>query len=80
MTQEFKYLFTSLKVGSVTIKNRVVSSAHSSQTGELHDNYALTGERNARYHAENAKGGAGLIIMESQMHKIIYYPTFFSRV
>ncbi|MBI4596234.1 MAG: FAD-dependent oxidoreductase, partial [Candidatus Tectomicrobia bacterium] len=31
------------------------------------DNGALTSERNAYYHAERAKGGAGLIIMEYQM-------------
>jgi mycofactocin system FadH/OYE family oxidoreductase 2 len=67
MAQEFKYLFTPLQIGRVTIRNRIVQTAHAKQYGDFFDNYALPSERDARYYAERAKGGTGLVIMEEQM-------------
>ena len=55
-----KYLWSPLQLGPVTVKNRVVFSAHLT-------NYAEDGrpsEQHAAYYAERAKGGAGLIITE----------------
>ncbi len=62
-THRFKYLFFPLKVGSVLIPNRIVSTAHLTLLAE--DN--MLGERLAYYYAEKAKGGVGLIITEEQM-------------
>jgi mycofactocin system FadH/OYE family oxidoreductase 2 len=67
MAPEFKYLFTPLQIGPVTIRNRIVQTAHAKQYEDFFDNYCLTSERNAWYYAERAKGGAGLLIMEEQM-------------
>ena len=57
---EFKYLFTPLKIGSVTVRNRIFMSAHSKQYGE--DN--MMGRRHAFYYAERAKGGIGLVVCD----------------
>lgn len=57
---QYKYLFSPLKLGPVTVKNRVVFSAHL-------NNYAEDGhpsEQHAAYYAARAVGGAGLIITE----------------
>jgi 2,4-dienoyl-CoA reductase-like NADH-dependent reductase (Old Yellow Enzyme family) len=51
--QELKTLFSPIKVGSVTLPNRIV------MTGAIH---RLTGERLVQYFATRAKGGAGMII------------------
>ena len=53
-------LWTPLQLGPVTVRNRIVFSAHLT-------NYALDGlptEQHAAYYAERAAGGAGLIITE----------------
>ena len=60
MTQRFQYLFSPLKIGSVTVRNRIVCPAHVTAMNENH----LPTERMAYYNAEKAKGGAGLIITE----------------
>ncbi|MBI2846939.1 MAG: FAD-dependent oxidoreductase [Chloroflexi bacterium] len=66
MTQEkgssqFKYLFTPLKVGPITVRNRVVNPGHTLRYGEN----GLPSEKHLYYYIERAKGGAGLQIMES---------------
>jgi 2,4-dienoyl-CoA reductase (NADPH2) len=56
----YRYLFTPLRVGPLTLRNRVVFSAHLT-------NYAEDGmpsEQHAAYYARRAAGGAGLIITE----------------
>ncbi|MBI3977546.1 MAG: FAD-dependent oxidoreductase, partial [Chloroflexi bacterium] len=53
----FKHLFTPIQVGHVTIRNRIVSTPHATRFGS--DGYIT--ERYIRYHAEKAKGGAGLV-------------------
>lgn len=58
----YRLLFTPLRVGPVTVPNRVVFSAHLT-------NYAREnrpGERLIAYYRERARGGAGLIITEEQ--------------
>ena len=62
MTGQFKYLFTPLKIGQVTVPNRISFSAHMT-------NFGLNGlptERHLYYWTERAKGGTGLIITEEQ--------------
>jgi mycofactocin system FadH/OYE family oxidoreductase 2 len=55
-----RYLWTPLQVGPVTVRNRIVFSAHLT-------NYARDGmptEQHAAYYAARAAGGAGLIVTE----------------
>ena len=57
-----RLLFTPFKIGGITVKNRIVFSAHLT-------NYAedfLPSERHIHYYRERARGGAGLIITEEQ--------------
>ena len=59
-TSRYRYLFTPLRIGPLTVRNRVVFSAHLT-------NYAQDGlpsEQHAAYYAARAAGGAGLIITE----------------
>ncbi|OZM71662.1 mycofactocin system FadH/OYE family oxidoreductase 2 [Amycolatopsis antarctica] len=56
----YKYLFTPMRIGPLTLRNRIVFSAHLT-------NYAENGlptEQHAGYYAARAAGGAGLIITE----------------
>ena len=61
MTQEFKYLFSPLKIGSVTVRNRIATIGHQTFMGTSE---GMATEQLARYHAERAKGGVGLIDVE----------------
>ncbi|MHB1394483.1 MAG: oxidoreductase [Clostridia bacterium] len=58
----FKHLFTPFKMGSVEIKNRFVFLPH----WPSFSRDGLPTETTMRYYAERAKGGAGLVIIESQ--------------
>jgi mycofactocin system FadH/OYE family oxidoreductase 2 len=62
MMGQFKYLFSPLKIGQVTVPNRISFSAHLTNFAE----HGLPTERHVYYLAERAKGGAGLIITEEQ--------------
>ena len=56
----YRHLFSPLRLGPVTVRNRIVFSAHLT-------NYAADGmptEQHAAYYAARAAGGAGLIITE----------------
>ena len=56
----YRYLWSPLDVGPVTVRNRIVFSAHLT-------NYARDGlptEQHAAYYAARAAGGSGLIITE----------------
>lgn len=61
MNSQFQYLFTPLKIGEVTLRNRIFSPPHGTVFAEPN---SLPNERLAYYHAERAKGGVGLIITE----------------
>ncbi|MEN6461742.1 MAG: mycofactocin system FadH/OYE family oxidoreductase 2 [Syntrophomonas sp.] len=62
MNPEFSHLFSPVRIGPVTIKNRIVFSAHLTNFAENH----LPSERHAYYYGERAWGGTGLIITEEQ--------------
>jgi mycofactocin system FadH/OYE family oxidoreductase 2 len=62
MYGQFKFLFSPLRIGKVTVPNRISFSAHLTNLAENN----LPSERQAYYLAERAKGGAGLIITEEQ--------------
>ena len=56
----YRHLFTPLRLGPVTVANRIVFAAHLT-------NYATDGiptEQHAAYYAARAAGGAGLVITE----------------
>ncbi len=60
MSGPSRLLFTPLKVGNITVQNRIVFSAHLT-------NYAvdyMPSDRHAYYYRERARGGVGLIITE----------------
>jgi dimethylglycine catabolism A len=58
MTQ-FKYLFSPVQVGHISLRNRIVSTAHAPALSEN----GLPGQRERLYFAEKAKGGAGLVMI-----------------
>jgi mycofactocin system FadH/OYE family oxidoreductase 2 len=62
MTTQFPLLFSPLKIGAVTVPNRISFSAHLTNFAES----GLPSERHAFYLAARARGGAGLIISEEQ--------------
>ena len=59
MSVQFPNLFSPIKIGSKTVKNRIVSTGH--QTGYAADN--MITDRYIAYHRERAKGGAGLMLI-----------------
>ena len=66
-TQQFSHLFTPLRIGSVTVPNRLLATAHWIKMAEVdpqgyHEWFQL-GDRAKHYYAERAKGGWGLIII-----------------
>lgn len=61
MSVQFPNLFSPIKIGSMTVKNRIVSPGHLT-------NYPVNNmitDKLIAYHQERAKGGVGLIITES---------------
>ncbi len=60
-TGQFTYLFSPIKIGSKTVKNRIVISSHEKLYGTTEKLYT---DRHAAYYEERAKGGAGFIITE----------------
>jgi mycofactocin system FadH/OYE family oxidoreductase 2 len=59
---QFPYLFSPLRVGSVTVPNRIVFSAHLTNLAQAN----RPGPDLVAYYEERARGGAGLIITEEQ--------------
>ena len=62
MAQMFKYLFSPLAIGRITVPNRISFSAHLTNFAEE----GLPSERHVFYYAARARGGTGLIITEEQ--------------
>ena len=56
----YRYLFSPLRIGPVTVRNRVIFSAHLTNYAED----GLATEQHAAYYEARAAGGAGLIITE----------------
>src|SRR6266545_2681662 len=59
MAQEFKYLFTPIRVGPVTLKNRIFSTGHAEALAED----GKPKGRFRRYHEAKARGGCALTIV-----------------
>jgi dimethylglycine catabolism A len=59
MAYEFRYLFTPIRVGSLALKNRIVSTAHAEAMAED----GKPGPRLRVYHEAKARGGAALTII-----------------
>ena len=53
-------LFSPIRIGRLTVPNRIVFPAHFTGFGKAHH----PTERHARYYAERARGGVGLIVTE----------------
>ena len=60
MSEPFPRLFSSLAVGRLRLRNRIVHAPHGTCLAEQN----LPSERHARYYAERARGGAALIVLE----------------
>lgn len=74
MSNDFPSLFTPGKIGSVNLKNRIIFGPHGTTMGY---NGKVTDDLIA-YHEARAKGGAGLIILESAtVHETYAYPSQF---
>jgi mycofactocin system FadH/OYE family oxidoreductase 2 len=54
----YPHLFSPLRIGSVTVKNRIMQTAHV----KLFAHDAVDSQRNVDYQTARAKGGAGLLI------------------
>jgi mycofactocin system FadH/OYE family oxidoreductase 2 len=61
MSEAFPHLFSPLRVGRLRLRNRIVHAPHGTCLAEQN----LPSERQARYYAERARGGTGLIVMEA---------------
>ncbi len=65
MPEQFPNLFSPIQVGSVTLRNRLMTASHSHDLWgydpEGYHRWNLLGSRAMHYHAERAKGGFGLI-------------------
>src|SRR5262245_47906547 len=57
-TPVFKHLFTPLPLRHITVKNRIVSSAHADSLAED----GMPTEKARRYYEEKAKGGVGVLM------------------
>lgn len=58
-SSRYPHLFSPLKIGSITVRNRLMQTAHAKG---FHAADGLTNNRDIYYHAERAKGGIGLIV------------------
>ena len=61
MPQPFPHLFSPLRVGPVTLKNRIVNSAHQTRFA----NAGRYTDQLLAYHHERARGGAALIVSQA---------------
>ena len=61
MPERFPHLFSPIKIGNLTVRNRIVNTAHGTNFAKDH----MVTDRHIFYHVERAKGGAGMGIMES---------------
>src|SRR5689334_11046235 len=61
MSSALPRLFSPLTIGGITLRNRIVSTAHSTGLSEGVD----IGDRVVAYYAARARGGVGLVITGS---------------
>ncbi len=81
MTSPDKYksdpLFQPLKIGNLTLKNRIMSASHASG---LCDEYGMPDERYQRYHEEKAKGGLALTMFGGSSNVAPDSPSIFRQL
>ena len=66
----FKHLFTPLKVGNVTVKNRIISTGHDTSLS----NGGAINDRLLAYQKARAEGGCGLIVLQvASVHENAHY-------
>ncbi len=61
MAGKFPNLFSPIQIGNITLRNRIVNTAHGTNFAQDR----LVTDRHIHYHVERAKGGVGLSIMEA---------------
>ena len=61
MAGKFPNLFSPIQVGNITVRNRIVNTAHGTNFAQDR----LVTDRHIHYHVERAKGGVGMSIMEA---------------
>ena len=61
MAGKFPNLFSPIQIGNMTVRNRVVNTAHGTNFAQDR----LVTDRHIHYHVERAKGGVGMSIMEA---------------
>ena len=61
MAGQFPHLFSPIKIRNMTVRNRIVNTAH----GTNFASDRLVTDQHIYYHVERAKGGVGMSIMES---------------
>jgi 2,4-dienoyl-CoA reductase-like NADH-dependent reductase (Old Yellow Enzyme family) len=60
----YPHLFQPLKVGNITIRNRIMQSAHAMA---FNTRDGITTERDIHYHVARAKGGIGLMVTGNRL-------------
>ena len=84
MSEQFSLLLKPLEVGPMTVRNRLLITAHATQFANPNPEWGepgLAGTRYAHYLAERAKGGAGLIIYgQVAVHPTTAYEFFNSPI
>ena len=61
MAGKFPHLFSPIQIGNVTVRNRIVNTAHGTNFASDH----MVTDQHIFYHVERAKGGVGMSIMEA---------------
>ena len=61
MAEQFPHLFSPIQIGNMTVRNRIVNTAHG--TNFARDR--MVTDQHIFYHVERAKGGVGMSIMEA---------------
>ncbi|MCO5785818.1 mycofactocin system FadH/OYE family oxidoreductase 2 [Pseudomonas sp. G11-1] len=62
--ERYPHLFSPLKIGNITLRNRIMQSAHAMA---FNSPEGLTTDRDVYYHAARAKGGIGLMITGNRL-------------
>ena len=68
MANRFPHLFNPIQIGNMTVRNRIVNTAHGTNFAKDH----LLTDRHISYHLERAKGGVGMSIVEATSVHLSY--------
>lgn len=70
MTTSFPHLFSPLRIGGITLRNRIMSTGHDT----VLPTDSKVNEALIAYHQARARGGAGLIVLQvSGVHETARY-------